>query len=554
MTGAVSGYQVVLTVGETSTQVTVSDSAGTLVAVREDPRLGAQTIDAALRRWIDTQLAQRNPELLVAMTDWPDEVLRMPIRLALAQLERAPRAAIPVGDDRLVLTVTEAETLLAPEISRLLRLVRTALDDAGGGPVAGIYPSGELARIPPTLRTLSQFGPVLTADPRQPVPPPPDSPKTGRRNGAVALGLGALATAAVVVAIIALTQSHPAGQSQPQPTGPGPSDTSLAGPPKPSGPPGYDMSIPHCGQPDGPFGGPTFSLPDHGNSLAADPGTHRLFIAGEQGVTIVDTTTNTVKNTIPLHNADGIAIDTALHRAYVSSQRAVDGGADHDVLTTIDTTTGTITGQTHTGTAHMSGDETVTVDDSTHLVYLPDYVGGLAQFDPTTNTASYINTGKGLNSVAADSTTHRVYATDTPDQLLLVIDPAGGTVVTTISLRQYNNFNTNGMSYYVAVDSALNRAYVNGGDYVLTIDTTSNTVIAKALTEWGGGLTVDHSTHAVYVTNVIDCSVWQLGPSGTAVTLVAPIGGQDSNPDLAAVSGDHTLYALNDQAVNTIHI
>lgn len=530
MTNAVSGHRVVVTVGETSTQVAIFDDNAALLATREDSRLGAQTVDAALRRWGQSQLGQRNPEFPDAMANVPVAALRS----ALAQLEFQPSAPIPVGDDRLTLTVTIAETLLAPEINQLSQLVHTAVDAAGPGPISGIYPFGELTRIPPALRALGRFGPLRVADrPQQAALPPPSRPTTTRRKGAIGLGVGTVAIAIVVAVAVVLSQSHTTSRNQP----------------------GYDTSTPHCQRLSGAITGPHIIIPDRGESLAADPGAHRLLVVGDNGVTVVDTTTNTVKSTLRLPNGEGVAVDTTLHRAYVTSKRSSsdsDSSRD-DLLTILDTTTGTITGQTHAGNADMFADESVTVDESTHLVYVSG-AEALAQFDPAANAVTYHSLNPGsVDSVAADSTTHHIYAIQNNSRSLVLFDPSPDAAYEGITTLPIDRKSDRGI-YYVATDPVLHRAYVDGGDSVLTVDTTSGTVIASAQTEWGAGVAVDRDTHAVYVTNTVDCSVWKLGPAGTTVVPVAPIGGDDRTTDLAIDPEDKILYALNGKAVNIIHL
>ncbi|MBH0122524.1 Hsp70 family protein [Rhodococcus sp. CX] len=145
-----------------------------VVAARGDNALGGKNFDALVRRWVDEQLTDRDPQLL----EWlrrsapPQDIhaLDGQIRRAKELLSDQPNATIRVTGNgystALSLTREEFEQIIGPQIDRALELTRHTLADAGvdAGALDALYLTGGSSRIPLVHRRLSELGPVATLD------------------------------------------------------------------------------------------------------------------------------------------------------------------------------------------------------------------------------------------------------------------------------------------------------------------------------------------------------------------------------------------------------
>ncbi|MCJ0907115.1 Hsp70 family protein [Rhodococcus sp. ARC_M6] len=148
-----------------------------VISARGDNALGGKNIDALIRRWVDHQLADENPELLAFLrSDAPPHILRTlddSIRRAKELLSSTDSATISVVDSRrdhretLTLTRGEFESIIAPEIERAAVLTHAALVDAGvRGPqdLTALYLTGGSSRIPLVAQRIAALGPIATLD------------------------------------------------------------------------------------------------------------------------------------------------------------------------------------------------------------------------------------------------------------------------------------------------------------------------------------------------------------------------------------------------------
>lgn len=165
--------------GTLDVAVLTATSADTfeVVAARGDNSLGGKNLDALVRRWVDIQLQDENPELLHFLrTAAPAHILRTlddSIRRAKELLSSTESATISVVDSRhdrretLTLTRAEFESIIAPEIERAATLTHTALVDAGlTGPqgLTALYLTGGSSRIPLVQSRIAALGPIATLD------------------------------------------------------------------------------------------------------------------------------------------------------------------------------------------------------------------------------------------------------------------------------------------------------------------------------------------------------------------------------------------------------
>ncbi|MDV6277493.1 Hsp70 family protein [Rhodococcus erythropolis] len=148
-----------------------------VIASRGDNSLGGKNLDALVRRWVDIQLQDENPELLHFLrTAAPAHILRTlddSIRRAKELLSSTESATISVVDSRhdrretLTLTRGEFESIIAPEIERAAALTHAALVDAGlSGPqgLTALYLTGGSSRIPLVQSRIAALGPIATLD------------------------------------------------------------------------------------------------------------------------------------------------------------------------------------------------------------------------------------------------------------------------------------------------------------------------------------------------------------------------------------------------------
>ncbi|ORI26012.1 Hsp70 family protein [Rhodococcus sp. 1168] len=158
-----------------------------IIAARGDNGLGGKNLDAHIRRWVDRQLDDRDPDLLNFLrTRAPLDVryaLDDSIRRAKELLSEAPSATISVtGDGRtekFQITRDEFEELIAPVLDKAVTLARLTLTDANitdPSQLESLYLTGGSSRIPLVHDRLAGLGPIATLD----------DPKTVVAQGALA--------------------------------------------------------------------------------------------------------------------------------------------------------------------------------------------------------------------------------------------------------------------------------------------------------------------------------------------------------------------------------
>ncbi|MFE1903592.1 YncE family protein [Streptomyces gardneri] len=175
--------------------------------------------------------------------------------------------------------------------------------------------------------------------------------------------------------------------------------------------------------------------------LAADPGQGRLY-AGNQAaksVTVYDTATGAPVGepvVLPFHPA-GLAVDTTHHTGYATYVGgAVENGTVvyRNVLTTVDGTTGRLTGTVSLGSTAL-GSMGVTVDPVGRTGYVANLAAGTVSVvdlreQKVTGTLAVDGNPKAL---AYDPGTSTLYAARTGASSVAVVDPAKGEVTETIT-------------------------------------------------------------------------------------------------------------------------
>jgi serine/threonine-protein kinase len=151
------------------------DGSFRVTAARGDNALGGRNFDSVVRRWVDGQLAQRNPALAERLradaSSMDVRALEESVRHAKELLSETPSAMIEVRarglEERLSLTRHEFDELIGPEVDRAMTLTRITLELGGirdTSDIQTIYLTGGSSRIPLVHRRLQQFGRVATLD------------------------------------------------------------------------------------------------------------------------------------------------------------------------------------------------------------------------------------------------------------------------------------------------------------------------------------------------------------------------------------------------------
>ncbi|WP_084562655.1 Hsp70 family protein [Corynebacterium aquilae] len=187
-----------------------SDESFKVIAARGSNAIGGKTFDALLRKWVDRQLEDNNPELLEYLrksaTLAERFALEDSVRRAKELLSESASATVNVATDsfdteRLQISRSEFEALIAPVLAQAVNLTRAALSDAGiaeSDDLVALYLTGGSSRIPVVQEEMKSVGPVVTLD----------DPKT-------VVVQGALVAARRVVRGVAATDyqgSHPGGE------------------------------------------------------------------------------------------------------------------------------------------------------------------------------------------------------------------------------------------------------------------------------------------------------------------------------------------------------
>jgi DNA-binding beta-propeller fold protein YncE len=246
--------------------------------------------------------------------------------------------------------------------------------------------------------------------------------------------------------------------------------------------------------------------------------------------------------TIPVLSYAGAgAVDAVAEKAYipVASENAPTEGGQ---VTIINEKTNTIDGVITVNSLYPT--TSIALNPVDGLLYVGAESGGLFIVDSRTrNTRSFINVNAA--SVAVDPLTDKIYASDFESNLF-VIDGVTNTIVKTIPLNGIQN---------VAVNPVTNRVYAAIGGIpgsVAVIDGNTNSVITQVRA--GSGLSfdvaVDPLRNVFYSTEQFGTLTVYNGATNT-VTKVVPVPGQPDGLSFDPIT--RALYVSNITA-NTLYI
>lgn len=155
-----------------------ADGSFNIVAAGGDNTVGGKSFDALVRKWVDEQLAEENPdhadylrrEAPLAKRHALEDNIRRAKELLSETAVATIKIPAPAGQDEdthLQLTREEFEEVIRPAVQRAVALTEATLRDAGvntPADVKALYLTGGSARIPLVQEMLSPLGPVATLD------------------------------------------------------------------------------------------------------------------------------------------------------------------------------------------------------------------------------------------------------------------------------------------------------------------------------------------------------------------------------------------------------
>jgi YVTN family beta-propeller protein len=272
--------------------------------------------------------------------------------------------------------------------------------------------------------------------------------------------------------------------------------------------------------------------------------------SGEDTVSVIDTATNTVIDTINVGHAPfGVVVDpTSGNYVYVTNQ-------NENTVSVIDTWNNTVTATITVGVSPTGLD--ITPDEN--YVYVANQgEDNIDVIDTATNTVkNTINVGDAPFGVVVDPDGNYVYVTNKDDSTVSVIQTLDNTVTATITVG------TSPSGLDVTPDG--NRVYVanQNQNSVSVIETATNTIIKNIIVGFSPfGVVVNTDGNYVYVTNKNENTVSVIQTSNnTTITPNIPVGlspsGLDVTPDGSAVyvanQGQDAMAVINTSTKNVTY-
>lgn len=582
------GHLAVVDWGAARLTVTVlaatDDGTFRTIAADSENSLGGDDIDAAIRSWVDSLLAQQNPAVLPRLSGVSPEnyALGRSIRAAKEQLTLSHSAVVEVrvDDKHHVFTLTRKrfEELLAPTVAKAEELVLDVIDEADvGGPeqLHGIYLLGGCSRVPLLRRTLSGLGPAVIGDaldtinargalgantttspmpswltgpqpsvrhaaPKQARPAKPRRRRAGETGAAHALVRSprrrtVLASTAAVVLVFGLAavgfvafQSH-----------------AVAG-----------TAVPLISATIHPGHTP--------RAMAVDPYHHTGYVANGDGtLSVLDLAHKTVVATVAVGLAPrAVAIDPLINTAYVvnggSSTSDSDTHGDDGSISVISTESNTVVDTIPTGRNSAE----IAIDPVNHTVYIINYSvtdgvdancvycqeSSISVIDGASRSIiASMPIGEHAGHIAIDPDTRTAYVANNGNNSVSLVDTATNTRLTAVRNGRGVNL---GKPSDLAVDPQTRSVYITSDRGTLVVNAMTNTV--SAVIDTGPGshdIAVDPDRHLAYVDDPARGVLMEVDTVTKTVRTTLPTGPVDG---VAVDSSTHGVYLLTDNGVEVL--
>lgn len=152
-----------------------ADGSFSVIAARGENTLGGKSFDAMVRRWVDLQLEEDDPELLSYLRTEASvsdrHAVEDSIRRAKELLSEASRATIVIRaghkNRKIQITREELEEIISPVVDRAVEITKATLRDAqifSKEDLQSLYLTGGSSRIPLVQEQLKELGPLSTLD------------------------------------------------------------------------------------------------------------------------------------------------------------------------------------------------------------------------------------------------------------------------------------------------------------------------------------------------------------------------------------------------------
>ncbi len=286
----------------------------------------------------------------------------------------------------------------------------------------------------------------------------------------------------------------------------------------------------------------TATIPvDSPSGVGVDSGTNKIYVSnsGNNTISVIDGTTNTVTSTIPVGNYPlGVGVNPITHKIYVDNAEAY-------TVSVIDGTTNTVTSTIPVGSYPIS----IAVNQKTNMIYVGNFgSSNISVINGSSDTVvSTITPWLGyIDGVAVNPSTNMVYATTTctclhPYAYLAIIN--GTTNSLTTSIQKGNN------GYGVGVNTVTNRIYADLSRILYVVDGVTNNVMNMMSMGDANDVGVNPTTNKIYMTNGNAISVID-GFTNNVVNTI-PVG--NSPTGIGVNSNTNKIYVPN-YGSNTISV
>ncbi|MEX8521817.1 MAG: hypothetical protein AB3X38_03555 [Leptothrix ochracea] len=282
------------------------------------------------------------------------------------------------------------------------------------------------------------------------------------------------------------------------------------------------------------------------NGGTSSPAPAKLYVlnAGSRSISVIDTTTQSVAQTITLAGVpNAIAVDDPAERAYVTTS---DSASGVHALVSLDTRNHATLGTLPLSAAPGG----VAVDPGRHQVYVATGNNVVVLAGSPLTVQATINVGATWSALALDPLQQRLFGVAGVGAVM-VIDTSTRAVIGPVT----------GLSAAVvtalATDPAAGQVYANAytSNQILVIDAASLSVRSSApVGAMPTGLTINPTDNRIYVSNAFSNTISALSPEASVLATLPGRAGFFANPaGLAVETTTQRLYVAN-QSVNTVSV